>query len=1111
MSDTCGCCGGPDLATPAPTANRPGLAELAYRVGTHATFFESMVARLSSAEHPELRALSTRAPSDPAVAMLDAWAVVADVLSFYQERIANEGYLRTATERRSVLELARLVGYRLRPGVAASTHLAFTLEETVKDEVLIPAGTRAQSLPGPGELPQPFETGEPLRAHPRWNKLQPRLVAPQLLGSGFDLDGYPIYLRGTGSNLRVADPLLIVFADGTRRLYRVAELTPDTAAGRTRVLLRGWAGAAPLGAPAAPMALRLGATTDAEASAAMAQPFTFMAVAMRSMVTLDAPDLADFARRLATALLDTFRYLADEPPSPRRDLTIDAMLRSLGELRDAGAPLIEQLQKLDLKVLEPYVALYTTSLDTAVAILDAARGDGGDERPALASVAGIAGALLAPIPPDSLPLRHPAYLARSLGQVYSLGSSHFKQLLIRLEPRFQQINAALAAVGSAAPAPFTVYAMRQVAPLFGHNAQKEPLFQPPTIPSGNPPQQVANPRAGQPMPQSTWDEWALSDDESLDTLFLDNAYDRIAPGGYIAVQRAGAEPVVFENVAVALESRSAYGLSLRTTRITLASSDTWRDSGDTSFAGVIRRTVVYAQSEPLPLAFAPRTGPVPDADQGPDAFSTVELDGLYEGLETGRRLVLVGEREDLPGVVESELVLLAAAEQLLPSAFPGDSYRTRLRFANRLRNRYRRETVTIYGNVATATHGETRREVLGSGDGGKTLQRFELRQRPLTYLAAPIAAGALSTLELRVDGLRWHEAPGLAGLNPTDRSYILRADDDQKASVIFGNGVYGARLPTGVENVTAVYRSGIGRAGNVRREQVSLLATRPYGVRSVINPLSASGGADPEGRDQARRNAPLAVQSLDRLVSTQDYADFARTFAGVGKAHATMLSDGSRPLVYLTIAGADDAPIEQTSDLYRNLVEALRRQGDPYQPFLVELRELVVMLARARLRIHPDELWEKVEARARQALLNHFSFERRELGQDVVIGELLAVLQAVPGVIFVDVDRLSGVPESLARADDPARQEDQLKLLADLLAEERPPEPRLIARLARRSPLTPQPPLPAGEGGADVLPMRSLPSPSGRGAGGEGPAILPAQLITLLPDLPETLLLELLP
>ena len=55
--------------------------------------------------------------------------MVADVLTFYQERLANESFLRTASERRSILELARLIGYELHPGVAASGFLAFTLDD----------------------------------------------------------------------------------------------------------------------------------------------------------------------------------------------------------------------------------------------------------------------------------------------------------------------------------------------------------------------------------------------------------------------------------------------------------------------------------------------------------------------------------------------------------------------------------------------------------------------------------------------------------------------------------------------------------------------------------------------------------------------------------------------------------------------------------------------------------------------------------------------------------------------------------------------------------------------------------------------------------------------
>src|SRR5436309_5408770 len=125
----CGCCEGVTAETPSVMENRPGLSAIAYRAGTHAQFRETLQARLSGSQQPALRGLTTREASDFTIALLDSWATVADVLTFYQERIANEAYLRTATERLSVLELARLIGYELRPGVAANTYLAFTLED----------------------------------------------------------------------------------------------------------------------------------------------------------------------------------------------------------------------------------------------------------------------------------------------------------------------------------------------------------------------------------------------------------------------------------------------------------------------------------------------------------------------------------------------------------------------------------------------------------------------------------------------------------------------------------------------------------------------------------------------------------------------------------------------------------------------------------------------------------------------------------------------------------------------------------------------------------------------------------------------------------------------
>ena len=151
-------------------------------------------------------------------------------------------------------------------------------------------------------------------------------------------------------------------------------------------------------------------------------------------------------------------------------------------------------------------------------------------------------------------------------------------------------------------------------------------------------------------------------------------------------------------------------------------------------------------------------------------------------------------------------------------------------------------------------------------------------------MSAPNPTGVDSTLKIFVNNVEWHETDSLAGLRPKDRNFITQTGDDDKTTATFGNGVEGSRLPTGVQNITSIYRSGIGQPGNVGAGQISMLQTRPLGVKSVINPLPASGGADRENIDQARDNASLAVMALDRLVSIEASPNFSRTFAGIGKA-----------------------------------------------------------------------------------------------------------------------------------------------------------------------------------------------------------------------------------
>lgn len=251
MNCACGCCSGVRALTPSAIENRPNLPEISYRSGTHSDFLSSMLAALSSKALPTLGGLRTRDADDPTLALLDAWAVSCDVLTFYTERLANESYLGTAVERTSLQELGKLIGYRLNPGVAAETSLAFSLEPkaaiasalpkdpgllppAVPGAVTLPTGLRVQSIPGPGEKPQVFETVEEIEARPEWNVLPLATTRPHPPIWG----RRDAWLAGATNNLQRGDALLLASSDLVNDKWDVrilTEVSADRDADRTHV------------------------------------------------------------------------------------------------------------------------------------------------------------------------------------------------------------------------------------------------------------------------------------------------------------------------------------------------------------------------------------------------------------------------------------------------------------------------------------------------------------------------------------------------------------------------------------------------------------------------------------------------------------------------------------------------------------------------------------------------------------------------------------------------------------------------------------------------------------------------------------------------------------
>jgi hypothetical protein len=130
---------------------------------------------------------------------------------------------------------------------------------------------------------------------------------------------------------------------------------------------------------------------------------------------------------------------------------------------------------------------------------------------------------------------------------------------------------------------------------------------------------------------------------------------------------------------------------------------------------------------------------------------------LHKELESGRWVVLQGERSDIEGVKgvkAAELMMVASLVHGYDPSLAGDKVHTTLKLATRSAFRYKRDTVIVYGNVVRATHGETRNELLGNGDAAEALQSFSLK-RPAPRARWP----SMSTM---CAGTRSPRSPGWA-------------------------------------------------------------------------------------------------------------------------------------------------------------------------------------------------------------------------------------------------------------------------------------------------------------------------------------------------------------
>ena len=398
-------------------------------------------------------------------------------------------------------------------------------------------------------------------------------------------------------------------------------------------------------------------------------------------------------------------------------------------------------------------------------------------------------------------------------------------------------------------------------------------------------------------------------------MYLDGLYSEIKhspqnPGWAVLFAEGQNNLQVLHVTEARQESKVAYAISAKVTRLTFGEAE----SVTPSFFP-LRNTTILTGSERLALQTAL---PLPDTVSG----NRLILAGIHSQLHAGQAVILQGNQID--STANPPTTILAAESSTLDRTPEFDLVYdlTTVTLKSPLAKEYVRASCSLLANVVEVTHGETvKDEVLGSSD-GSAFQSYPLTQGPLTYQLStnPESVSAVeSTLLVTVNGVRWTEQPTLVKSAPHEKDFTTNLDDSGQTTVIFGDGFNGARPPSGIDNIHARYRKGLGSSGNLPSGSIQEMIDSVPGLEKVTNPVPSSGGGDPENITQIRRRAPASLQTFGRAVSVADYAALALSYPGIAKAGATwVVWDPATPqsiahaYVQLTFATVDRVPAQGT-------------------------------------------------------------------------------------------------------------------------------------------------------------------------------------------------------
>jgi hypothetical protein len=287
----------------------------------------------------------------------------------------------------------------------------------------------------------------------------------------------------------------------------------------------------------------------------------------------------------------------------------------------------------------------------------------------------------------------------------------------------------------------------------------------------------------------------------------------------------------------------------------------------------------------------------------------------------------------------------------------------------------------------------------------------------ITLTESPIPEKSINVYIDSVDATavgNWTQVDNLYSVSGAGQKvFEVVYSDDFTATVLFGDGVNGAAVPVGASYLVT-YRVGGGTRGNIANEVINAPLTTDTNESGTIENISVgSGGQDAETVAKAKRYGPLVFKTQDRLVTAQDYATFANTFAGnsgaTGKAKAVVRDAYSSANIidlYLLQVASNIQLQQATVQFKKELLEAIDSKKMLTDEVVIVdgvIRTLdLVMTLRVDKYLLPNE--ETIKAKARNQIIQFFNVDNFDFGKPVYLSEVVRSVLSIQEIRFATVD-----------------------------------------------------------------------------------------------------------